>query len=428
MSYNNRRKFLINASALAFMAPLLGFDVLQNAPKNFKKILFRASWDHTNSGDIADITSIYRLVQKFVADTQVILWPFDLDDSILDLLKKNFTSLKIVSGTIDEDGNPTSEELRNAIDEADLFIYSTGSERRVNWSGQRTEGIETASIKTLADSGIPIIIIGLGDIPEESTELKSFKDTCEKVSNVFIKDIRSEDTLKTLGIKLSNAETLPNPIVAFELKNDSESRKILADYKLSNTGFIIISVDSLNMTNESRQDLYEKMKIMVKTWLIEAKDDVLLHHQNPEEALTWQKDLKAVIESQYANRIHAIDRRIMPDTEISLIEKARICVGNNVTNALFSIQAKTPVYFMLGSDIELKENDATGLGLKDYVIKLAENTGETLSEGLLKINDNYLKAILDVSKARDIAYKKLEPAFLEINKLINKPTKKKKKN
>ena len=227
---------------------------------------------------------------------------------------------------------------------------------------------------------------------------------------------------------MSNAEPLPNPIVAFELKNDSESRKILADYKLSNTGFIIISVDSLNMTNESRQDLYEKMKIMVKTWLIEAKDDVLLHHQNPEEALTWQKDLKAVIESQYANRIHAIDRRIMPDTEISLIEKARICVGNNVTNALFSIQAKTPVYFMLGSDIELKENDATGLGLKDYVIKLAENTGETLSEGLLKINDNYLKAILDVSKARDIAYKKLEPAFLEINKLINKPTKKKKKN
>jgi hypothetical protein len=428
MVNKKRRDFITQASALLLISPLLGSALMQNDPRHYKKVLFRTSWNHANSGDVADITSIYRLIQKYVYETQVILWPYDIDDSTVDLLKRNFTSLRIVSGTIDDNGNPTTEELKEAINEADMFIYSAGSEIKLNWSGSQNGGIETGSIKTIANEDIPFIINGLGKIPDESSEIGSMIDICNKASIVFINDVITEYALKERNIKLSNGKTLPNTLVAFELKNDTESRIFLSELKLNDAGFIVISINTMDHFPEAIEDLYSKIKIMAKSWLSNTRDDILIIHHDPEKAVKFQKDIQAELEEEDAKRINAIDKKIMPDTEISIIEKARICVGNNETSAYFAIQAKTPVLYILNADIEIKEDDTTGLGLRDYVIKLSENSGESLAEAVLKINSNYLKAILDISKARENAYKKLETSMIEVNKLINKSSKKKKKN
>jgi hypothetical protein len=132
MKYNKRRQFIKRSASIALALPAITSfsSVLQDV--EYPKILFRFGWDSKNNDDLAFIPSLYRLSQKSILRTEFYVWLEDSDEAVMEMLNNNFTSLKIITGEIDEAGQPTTDELKTILSKTDLFFYSPGAANQVN--------------------------------------------------------------------------------------------------------------------------------------------------------------------------------------------------------------------------------------------------------------------------------------------------------
>src|SRR5690606_21959348 len=103
-------------------------------------ILLRSGWQSVNIGDIAHTPGVLRLLERFVPQASVILWPNDLDMGVEELLLRRFPKLRIVKRSARREGGGADVpyvSLEQAFAEADLFLHGSSatvkSRDLVNW-------------------------------------------------------------------------------------------------------------------------------------------------------------------------------------------------------------------------------------------------------------------------------------------------------
>src|SRR3954471_1468361 len=116
----NRRDFIASAAAAA-VASLRGADA-----KRPPRILLRSSWQSVNIGDIGHTPGALSLLEKYLPEAEITLWPGELGHGARELLAKGFPRLKIAEGSVKDD-KPTTPALAKAWEEADLYLSGSGS-------------------------------------------------------------------------------------------------------------------------------------------------------------------------------------------------------------------------------------------------------------------------------------------------------------
>ena len=86
----NRRHFLASSSALTVTA-LFG----ATPPK---RIILRSSWQTVNIGDIGHTPGMLRLLEQYLPDAEVKLWPSDVKNGVEEMLKQRFPKVEIIKG------------------------------------------------------------------------------------------------------------------------------------------------------------------------------------------------------------------------------------------------------------------------------------------------------------------------------------------
>jgi polysaccharide pyruvyl transferase WcaK-like protein len=109
----NRRGFL--ASTLA-AAPTLA--LARTRPAAGKRILLRSSWQTVNIGDIAHTPGMLRLLEQYLPECDVTLWPSSVDNGVDAMLKKRFPKLAIMEKT----GEAKSEAFKTH----DFLLHGSG--------------------------------------------------------------------------------------------------------------------------------------------------------------------------------------------------------------------------------------------------------------------------------------------------------------
>ncbi|MFD2701883.1 polysaccharide pyruvyl transferase family protein [Paenibacillus shunpengii] len=90
-------------------------------------IILRSSWQVVNIGDIAHTPGLLAILEKYMPQTQVVLWPSkDFTVEVEDMICRRFPQLKVVKGTIGEDGKASNEELQMALDESSFLLHGSG--------------------------------------------------------------------------------------------------------------------------------------------------------------------------------------------------------------------------------------------------------------------------------------------------------------
>ena len=75
----------------------LGISLCRAAPgRSQKKILLRSSWQTKNIGDIAHTPGVLALLQQYLPDVIVQLWPMDVGRGVEAMLRRRFPGLIIV--------------------------------------------------------------------------------------------------------------------------------------------------------------------------------------------------------------------------------------------------------------------------------------------------------------------------------------------
>src|SRR5213593_3912377 len=111
----NRRTFLTHSTAAlastAFLPHLLA------AEKRPRRLLLRSSWQTVNIGDIAHTPGVLHLLEQYLPEVEVRLWPSSVSNGVDEMLTKRFPKLKIIKGR---------EDILAAMAECDFLLHGSG--------------------------------------------------------------------------------------------------------------------------------------------------------------------------------------------------------------------------------------------------------------------------------------------------------------
>lgn len=201
---HDRRSFLaaVAASTVGFGGAASLFGAEPKPAARPPRIVLRSSWQTVNIGDIAHTPGVLRLLEKYVPDAEVRLWPSKIDGGVKELLLARFPKLKFVEG---------AEAQQLALKECDFFLHGSGPAlvaRRDLARWQRETG-----------KPYGVYCITQGTLDAETTELLSGAEF------VFFRDSVSLERAKQGGVKAKIMEFGPDGAFACDLSNAAAAKE-----------------------------------------------------------------------------------------------------------------------------------------------------------------------------------------------------------
>lgn len=192
-----------------------------------KQILVRSSWQTINIGDIAHTPGLLSLLEQYLPEAKIWLWPSSVDNGVDQLLLARFPELHIVSG---------EQELTQAFDTCDFLLHGSGASLVAQKDVERWH----------QQTGKPFGIYGITFPPKKSHKTQpepevSITKTISILSNaqfVFFRDSRSMEFAKQKGCTSPVMQFGPDAAFACDLRNDTLARAFLHDHNLEPGKFL----------------------------------------------------------------------------------------------------------------------------------------------------------------------------------------------
>jgi polysaccharide pyruvyl transferase WcaK-like protein len=219
----DRRDFLQTAMTLAAASVIAPYAWAQS--KRRPRILLRSSWQVVNIGDIAHTPGVLAMIERHFPEAEVRLWASgDLTPEVAAMEHRRFPSLKIVKGSIKDDGSATTPELQDAIGWADFLLHGSGP------------SLVAAKDVTAWDKhiGKPFGIFGItyGGGTANQIALMS------RAKFAYFRDSVSLQKAKDDGIQSPVMEFGPDGAFACDLRDDAAATKFLQANQLTDGKFV----------------------------------------------------------------------------------------------------------------------------------------------------------------------------------------------
>jgi len=216
----NRRASLRTVSAAVALASLRSLATEKRAPR----IVLRSSWQTVNIGDIGHTPGVLALIEKYIPEAEVTLWPMDVRNGVEEMLRRRFPKLRITKDK--------AEAFTN-----DFLLHGSGpyltAHRDVEaWKNEtgKPYGVYGISMAAAGDPGMKIMRNnGLDE------RCKSLLDTA---SFVFLRDSASLKVVKDAGVKAPVIEFGPDGAFAADVRNDEVATTFLKKHGLEEGKFI----------------------------------------------------------------------------------------------------------------------------------------------------------------------------------------------
>ncbi len=194
------RRTFISASIAAAAGMAIQLKMLAEE-KKIRRILLRSSWQTVNIGDIAHTPGMLALLEKYLPDVEVRLWPMNIDSAVERMLRHRFKKLVIVGG----------ETLKAAFDECDFMLHSSGP--------SLVAGADLA--KWSEKTGRPYGIFGITFAAEDNKTI----EIVNGARFIFFRDSPSLQFAREHGVKCPVMEVGQDAAFAMDIWNDEAADK-----------------------------------------------------------------------------------------------------------------------------------------------------------------------------------------------------------
>lgn len=224
-----KRRQFITSSLAASLIPAA--RVVTAAPatssKRRPRILLRSSWQTVNIGDIAHTPGVLKLLEAYLPEAEVHLWPSKLDNGVDKLLLSRFPALKIAHG---------AEALKTAFQTCAVLLHGSGASLVA----------EKDVVRWHEETGKPYGIYGITLPPKKSsstvaTPEAALAKTIEVLSNarfVFFRDSKSLEFAQEKGCTCPVMEFGPDGAFACDLRDDAKAEVFLRQHALQPGQFL----------------------------------------------------------------------------------------------------------------------------------------------------------------------------------------------
>ena len=217
----NRRTFLTT------LGSTLALRVRAAVQSPHPCILLRSSWQVVNIGDVAHTPGVLALLERHLPGAEVILWASsDLSPEVAAMEHRRFPKLRIVKGSIRDDGTVSDPDLERAIRKADFLLHGSGA--------SLVAARDVAAFIKLTGKPFGVYGITHGSFFTRPTD----KDLLNKSEFVFFRDSVSLEHAKKEGVHAPIMEFAPDGAFACDLRNDAAAEKFMKASQLAEQKFV----------------------------------------------------------------------------------------------------------------------------------------------------------------------------------------------
>lgn len=215
------------AAGLQFAALLASTSVADGASAAPKKILVRSSWQTVNIGDIAHTPGLLHLLETYLPDAEVHLWPSRIDNGVDALLQTRFPKLRIVRD---------SGDLKDAFRDCEFLLHGSGASLVA----------QNDVVRWSKETGKPYGIYGITLPPKKSTSTEAtsraaMEKTVQVLSGasfVFFRDSKSLELARQLDCSADVLQFGPDAAFGCDLRDDAKANAFLAKHQLEPGKFL----------------------------------------------------------------------------------------------------------------------------------------------------------------------------------------------
>ncbi|MBN8820906.1 MULTISPECIES: polysaccharide pyruvyl transferase family protein [unclassified Spirosoma] len=223
-----------------------------------KSIILRSSWQTENIGDIGHTPGVLTLLEKYLPDVEVRLWPSNVANGVEEMLRKRFPAVPIIR---------TPEEISRAFAECVFLLHGSGP------SLVARKDVERWVKETGKPYGIyGITFPGVYGFPEERQQVNPVDiNLLTHATFAYFRDSVSLEFAKQKGVRCPIMEFCPDGAFAVDVKNDEAATAFLNEHGLE-TGKFLCAIPQYRFTpwwelpskkqvpNEVRRAYNDKMK------------------------------------------------------------------------------------------------------------------------------------------------------------------------
>lgn len=218
----NRRRFLASTLALALVQ-----HVRAAADRRAPRILLRSSWQVVNIGDIAHTPGVLALLEEHIPDAEVILWASgDFSPEVAAMEQRRFPRLKIVKGSLKDNGEASNRELGDAVAWADFLLHGSGP------SLVAAKDVAAFVKHTQKPFGVYGITHG------SFFDANNSKQLLGQAKFVFFRDSVSLKGAQEAGVKCPIMDFAPDGAFACDLRDDAKAEAFLKEHDLTPGKFL----------------------------------------------------------------------------------------------------------------------------------------------------------------------------------------------
>lgn len=205
-----RRHFLSTAATASLFSAIAYAQV-----KKVRRLVLRSSWQTVNIGDIAHTPGVLHLLEQYLPDVEVRLWPSSVSNGVEEMLTKRFPKLKIIK---------EREDILAAFAECDFLLHGSGP--------------GFVAIKDVAkwrkETGKPYGIYCI----TWSAKDDEARDLLSGAQFVYFRDSVSLQFAKDRGVTSPIMEFCPEGSFAVDLRNDAAADAFLKANNLEQGKFL----------------------------------------------------------------------------------------------------------------------------------------------------------------------------------------------
>ena len=221
----NRRTFLKQTPSLIGM--LLSVPSLANATFPAKiSIILRSSWQTENIGDIAHTPGVLTLLEKYLPDVEVRLWPSNVGNGVEEILTKRFPKLVILK---------TPEEKTAAMTECGFMLHGSGPSL-----------VGRKEIEQWRETGKPYGVYGITwpgvyGFPADRWKFNPADvELLTKARFAYFRDSVSMEFAKSKGVACPIMAFCPDGAFAVDIRDDKAADAFLKEHGLEAGKFLCV--------------------------------------------------------------------------------------------------------------------------------------------------------------------------------------------
>jgi polysaccharide pyruvyl transferase WcaK-like protein len=417
-----RRDFLahmLGVAAVPALAPL--GDAAEVAPRH---IVLRSSWQAVNIGDIGHTPGALRLLETYLPKAKITLWPMNLDLGVKAMLQRAFPRVRIAEGKLDRQGQPTTPELRTALDRADLLLHGSGPSV-VAWK-------DFIAWRRIWRKPYGIYGVTIEQPQAELHELLS------AAAFVFCRDTISVDVIRKAGVKCPTMEFAPDATFAIPLRNDAQAAGYLRTQGLEPRKFVCAiprlrytpyykihhkqptprDLQREQVSEQFRERDHAKLREAIVAWVRRTGLPVLACPEMTYQVELAKQVLVDPLPADVRPKVVWRDSYWLPDEAGSVYAQARAVVSFEMHSPIIAAAMGTPAFYLRQPTDTSKGQMWRDIGLERWMFEIDATRGSDIADRLQELHRDYPAAQARLTKAMEFVARRQRESMAVVGRSV----------